>query len=166
MAKKYKCPLCVEAEKLEEMADLTGEIKKIGLEDLILSVRSAKTIDILQNLTCLRRLTLEKKFRPLSYPTLVFTDEQRPFQEVAQAATYICKYGSIVVVEGRKKWQILPILTVRQNIYTDPQVPNAVEAKLYEIGQVSSDSPVIVTTNFSLTYFTVEGEAAISKIST
>lgn len=166
LAKKYKCPLCVEAEKLEEMADLTGEIKKIGLEDLILSVRSAKTIDILQNLTCLRRLALEKKFRPLGYPTLVFTDEERPFQEVAQAATYICKYGSIVVVEGRKKWQILPMLTVRQNIYTDPQVPNAVEAKLYEIGQVSSDSPVIVTTNFSLTYFTVEGEVASSKIPT
>ncbi|GAH54548.1 unnamed protein product, partial [marine sediment metagenome] len=50
--------------------------------------------------------------------------------------------------------------------YTDPQVPNAVEAKLYEIGQVTPDSPIIVTTNFSLTYFTVEGEVANSKIPT
>ncbi|GAH84348.1 unnamed protein product, partial [marine sediment metagenome] len=111
LAKKHKCPLCVEAEKLEEMAELTGEIKKIGIEDLILSVKSEKSIDILQNLTCLRRLALEKKFRPLGYPTLVFTDEEGPFQEVAQAATYICKYGSIVVIEGRKKWQLLPMLT-------------------------------------------------------
>lgn len=166
LAKKYDCPLCLEAEKLEEMAELTGEIRKIGVEDLVLGLKPGKPIDILQNLTRLRRLALEKKFRPLGYPTLVFTDGQEPFQEVAQAATYICKYGSIVVIEGRRKWQLLPMLTVRQNIYTDPQVPNAVEARLYEIGQVSPDSPVIVTTNFSLTYFTVEGEVANSKIPT
>ncbi len=166
LAKKYNCPLCVEAEKLEEMAELTGEIKKIGIEDLVLSVKTGKSIDILRDLTRLRRLALEKKFRSLGYPTLVFTDEQEPFQEVAQAATYICKYGSVVVIEGKRKWQLLPMLTVRQNIYTDPQVPNAVEAKLYEIGQVTTDSPVIVTTNFSLTYFTVEGEVANSRIPT
>ncbi len=166
LAKQYGCPLCVEAEELEGMADLTEELKKLGMEDLILVVNSGKSINILQNLTRLRRLTLEKKFRPLGYPTLVFTKEENPFQEVAQATTYVCKYGSIVVIEDKEKWQLLPLLTVRQNIYTDPQVPNAVEAKLYEIGQVRADSPVIVTTNFSLTYFTVEGEVANSKMPT
>jgi len=166
LAKKYRCPLCVEGKDLEELAERTQEIKKLGVEDLILSIDSGGTMDSLQNLTRSRRLALEKKFRPLGYPTITFTTEKDPFQEIGQAATYICKYGGILVIEGKKKWQILPLLTVRQNIYTDPQVPNAVEAKLYEVGGVSPNSPVIVTTNFSLTYFTVEGEVTNSKIPT
>ena len=58
----------------------------------------------------------------------------------------------------------LPLLTVRQNIYTDPQVPLAIEAKLYEVGNPDENSPVLVTTNFALTYFTVEGEVERSKV--
>jgi len=69
-------------------------------------------------------------------------------------------------MKAKQPWQILPLLTVRQNIYTDPQVPNAVESKVYEIGTVTPASPVIVTTNFSLTYFTVESEVENSKIPT
>ncbi len=166
LAKKYRCPLCVEGKDLEELAQRTGEIKKLGVEDLVLSIDSGGAMDSLQDLTRSRRLALEKKFRPLGYPTITFTTEKDSFQEVGQATTYICKYGGILVMEGKKKWQILPLLTVRQNIYTDPQVPNAVEAKLYEVGGVSSNSPLIVTTNFSLTYFTVEGEVTNSKIPT
>ncbi len=166
LAKKYRCPLCVEGKDLEELAGRTAEIKKLGVEDLVLSIDSGGAMDSLQDLTRSRRLALEKKFRPLGYPTITFTTEKDPFQEVGQATTYICKYGGILVMEGKEKWQILPLLAVRQNIYTDPQVPNAVEAKLYEVGGVSSNSPVIVTTNFSLTYFTVEGEVTNSKIPT
>ncbi|MFQ6117841.1 MAG: acetyl-CoA decarbonylase/synthase complex subunit gamma, partial [Candidatus Bipolaricaulia bacterium] len=65
---------------------------------------------------------------------------------------------------GTESFELLPLLTVRQNIYTDPQVPNAIEAKLYEVGSPDADSPVLVTTNFALTYFTVEGEVENSKV--
>jgi len=166
LAKKYNCPLSVYAESLEELADLTQEIKKLGVDDLVLDPGVRQTQDSLIQLTKLRRLVVEKIFRPLGYPTIIFTSEDDPFQEVAQAATYVCKYAGIVVMKGDAPWQILPLLTVRQNIYTDPQVPNAVESKLYEIGSVSPESPVIVTTNFSLTYFTVESEVENSKIPT
>lgn len=67
-------------------------------------------------------------------------------------------------MDGAEPWQILPLLTVRQNIYTDPQTPNAIEAKLYEIKPVGPRSPVLVTTNFALTYYTVAGEVENSKV--
>jgi acetyl-CoA decarbonylase/synthase complex subunit gamma len=69
-------------------------------------------------------------------------------------------------MNGTESWEVLPLLTARQNIYTDPQVPNAIEAKLYEIGEPGPDAPVLVTTNFALTYFTVAGEVENSKVST
>ncbi|HDN84284.1 MAG TPA: acetyl-CoA decarbonylase/synthase complex subunit gamma [Candidatus Aerophobetes bacterium] len=166
LAKKYNTPLSVYAESLEELADLTQEIKKLGVDDLVLDPGARGTKEALSELTKLRRLAVEKVFRPLGYPTIIFTSEDDPYQEVAQAATYVCKYAGIVVMKADTPWQILPLLTVRQNIYTDPQVPNAVEAKLYEIGSVTPESPIIVTTNFSLTYFTVESEVENSKIPT
>ena len=166
LARKYNCPLAVYAESLEELAELTQNIKKIGVDDLVLDPGTRENRSALEYLTKLRRLAVEKVFRPLGYPTIMFTSNEEPFQEIVQASTYVCKYANIVVIKAKDTWQLLPLLTVRQNIYTDPQVPNAVEPKLYEIGAVTPESPTIVTTNFSLTYFTVESEVENSKIPT
>jgi len=166
LAREYNCPLAVYAENLEELTELTQNIKKIGVDDLVLDPGTRENRSALEYLTRLRRLVVEKAFRPLGYPTIMFTSNEEPFQEIIQASTYVCKYANIVVIKAKSAWQLLPLLTVRQNIYTDPQVPNAVESKLYEIGTVTPDSPVIVTTNFSLTYFTVESEVENSKIPT
>jgi len=69
-----------------------------------------------------------------------------------------------VIVKADEKAQILPLMAWRMNLYTDPQKPSQVEPKIYEIGAVTKDSPVYVTTNFSLTYYTVEGEISASKV--
>jgi len=73
------------------------------------------------------------------------------------ACTSICKYASIVVLERMQLEVLLPLMMLRQNIYTDPQKPIQVEPKLYPVGEPGPDSPVIATTNFSLTYFLVSG---------
>jgi acetyl-CoA decarbonylase/synthase complex subunit gamma len=164
LSAKFKVPLAVKGEMLEELADLTTKIKQAGVGDLVLApaVRGIR-----QGLTCLtelRRLALEKTFRPLGYPVMVLTTAQDALQEALQAITYACKYASVLVMRGKQAWQILPVLTARFNIFTDPQVPNAVEAKVYKVGEACPDSPVLVTTNFALTYFTVEGEVENSKI--
>jgi acetyl-CoA decarbonylase/synthase complex subunit gamma len=86
-----------------------------------------------------------------------------PIQEIANASAFMSKYAGIVVVDSCEPWQIMPLLTVRQNIFTDPQKPVQVEPKLYEVGQATEDSPVLFTTNFSLTYYTVEGEVEASR---
>ena len=86
--------------------------------------------------------------------------------ETVLAASYAAKYGGIVMVRGAEPWELLPIMTAVQDVYTDPQVPNTVEAKLYEIGNTNENSPVMFTTNFSLTYFSVAGEVERSKVPT
>jgi acetyl-CoA decarbonylase/synthase complex subunit gamma len=76
----------------------------------------------------------------------------------------MAKYAGLVVVSGVEPWQVLPLLTVRTNIYTDPQKPVQVEPKLYPIREPGADSPVMFTTNFSLTYYSVEGEVEASRV--
>ncbi len=164
LAKQFNCPLAVRATSLEELAELTHEMKASGVEDLVLDPNVQGMAEGLTKLTQLRRLALEKTFRPLGFPTMTIVPGSDPFMDTAQAAAYICKYASIIVMDGCERWQLLPILTARQNIYTDPQVPNAVEAKLYKVGEPGSQSPVLVTTNFALTYFTVEGEVENSRV--
>jgi len=76
----------------------------------------------------------------------------------------VAKYAGIIIINSLDGAELLPVMTSIQNIYTDPQVPNTVEAKLYEVGNVNENSPVLFTTNFSLTYFCVEGEVERSKV--
>jgi acetyl-CoA decarbonylase/synthase complex subunit gamma len=164
LSARYHVPLAVKGETLEELADLTTKVKQAGVGDLVLAPAVGRMGEGLACLTQLRRLALEKNFRPLGYPVMVLTAAEDAVEEALQAIIYECKYASIVVMRGKQAWQLLPVLTARFNIFTDPQVPNAVEAKVYKVGEPTPDSPVLVTTNFALTYFTVEGEVENSKI--
>ena len=136
------------------------------MQDIILDIGDKETSQKLWDLTQMRRLALKKSFRPFGYPSICFTQSGDPFVEASEASTYVAKYAGIVIMKGREPWQVLPILTTRQNIYTDPQKPLQVEAKIFEVGKVSEGSPILVTTNFSLTYYTVEAEVESSKIPT
>jgi acetyl-CoA decarbonylase/synthase complex subunit gamma len=86
--------------------------------------------------------------------------------EMLVASLGVTKYSSIIVLSSIEKWKNLALFTLRQNIYTDPQVPMQVEQKIYGLGEPTADSPLIVTTNFSLTYFIVSGEIENSKVPT
>ncbi len=161
---KHSVPLAVKGESIEELGELTAEIRKGGLEDIVLVPAGLKEGNDIATLTTLRRLALEKNFRPVGYPVMTFADGDDRYQETMRAILQVCKYSSLLVMSGSEAWQVLPVLTARYNIFTDPQVPNAVEAKLYKVGDAGPDSPVLVTTNFALTYFTVEGEVEASKV--
>ncbi|PIU42053.1 MAG: acetyl-CoA decarbonylase/synthase complex subunit gamma [Candidatus Omnitrophica bacterium CG07_land_8_20_14_0_80_42_15] len=164
LAKEHSLPLAVHAENLEELADLTQKIVSLGVQDLVLDTGPKSPRKKICDLTYTRRMALKKTFRPLGYPTIVFTQSSEPNDEVCEAAGYVVKYAGIVITKGAEPWQLLPLLTVRSDIYTDPQKPVQVEPKVYEIGAVKKTSPVLVTTNFSITYFTVAGEVEASKI--
>ena len=164
LASSQKLPVVVRADSLDGLADLSEKLKGKGVEDLVLQPEAKNLIDALTKLTFLRRLSLEKVYRPLGYPALVFAGQEPSETAAISTGAAVCRYAGIVVTDTTEPWGILPVLTVRQNIYTDPQVPNAIEAKLYEIGSPGPDSPVILTTNFALTYFTVAGEVENSKV--
>ncbi|MFH1707350.1 MAG: acetyl-CoA decarbonylase/synthase complex subunit gamma [Planctomycetota bacterium] len=159
-----KLPLAVMGADLAQMADLTGKARAKGVEELVLAFSGADAGGTIRTITIARRAAIKKSFRALGYPALVDVVADTPELETVLAATFAVKYASIVVVRTVEPWALLPVLAAIQNIYTDPQKPNAVEAKLYEIGNPNENSPVLFTTNFSLTYFSVEGEVVRSKI--
>jgi acetyl-CoA decarbonylase/synthase complex subunit gamma len=96
--------------------------------------------------------------RTLGYPLIAFAGAESLEAEAAIAAGAIAKYAGVLVLDHDDPALLYPLLTLRQNIYTDPQKPIQVEPGLYSIGAVTADSPLLITTNFSLTYFTVSGE--------
>jgi acetyl-CoA decarbonylase/synthase complex subunit gamma len=166
LAKEYNLPLVVLNEDLEGLAELVKKINNQGVTDLILDTGKKPLSHKIAELTQIRRLALKKNFRALGYPTIALSINEDSYQETAEVASYIAKYASIVIMKGIESWQALALLTLRQNIYTDPQKPLQVEAKLNSIGGVTEKSPVAVTTNFSLTYYTVLSEIEASKVPT
>ncbi|UCF99364.1 MAG: acetyl-CoA decarbonylase/synthase complex subunit gamma [Spirochaetaceae bacterium] len=163
LAAAAKVPLAVGGKDLEELADLTGKAKDKGAEDLVLSF-TANGGQTIRDLTVARRAALRKQFRPLGYPSLVEVQASSPDLEGILGGVFAAKYAGIVLINGVEPWELLPIMVTVQDVYTDPQVPNTVEAKLYEIGSPNENSPVMFTTNFSLTYFSVAGEVERSKV--
>ncbi|MGD0335981.1 MAG: acetyl-CoA decarbonylase/synthase complex subunit gamma [Candidatus Omnitrophota bacterium] len=164
LAKDFNCPLVASAPDLETLSSLTQELNKAGVMDIILDTGTKPIADKIWDLTQIRRLALKKSYRSLGYPVVVTIDKNDPYEEAQEAATYISKYAGIVLLKGIDSWEAFSLLTLRQNIYSDPQKPLQVEPKIYPIGQVTSKSPVLVTTNFSLSYYTVLGEVEASKI--
>ncbi|MDD2689021.1 MAG: acetyl-CoA decarbonylase/synthase complex subunit gamma [Candidatus Omnitrophica bacterium] len=164
LAKELKLPLVVSNPDLEKIIEITNELSKQGINDLILDAGKKSISRKIWDLTQIRRQALKKSNRSLGFPTLVIIDESDPYEEAIEAATYITKYASIVLMRGIESWQVLSLLTLRQNIYTDPQKPLQIEPKLYPVGQANDKSPLLVTTNFSLTYYTVLGEVEASKV--
>jgi acetyl-CoA decarbonylase/synthase complex subunit gamma len=159
LAKEHKASLVVTAPTLEALAELTPKIKDSGLADLVLDPGSNTFNDGLAKNTIMRRMALGKNFRPFGFPIIANPYQSNsPEIEVALATQAITKYAGFIVMEHFSKETMYALLVLRENIYTDPQKPIQVQPGLYEINQPTADSPVMVTTNFSITYFSVANE--------
>jgi len=167
LAKMYNnLPVIVKGKDIEELSAVSQKAASLGYRELILYPGDGLPYSfLLETLVQIRRLSLRRNFRPLGYPVIVFVEETEKFLAAAYASQWICKYASIVIFNELESYQALPLVTLRMNIYTDPQKPVVVESKLYSVGgQAKETSPLLVTTNFSLTYYTVEPEIVNSKI--
>jgi acetyl-CoA decarbonylase/synthase, CODH/ACS complex subunit gamma len=164
LALKYNAPLVASAATLDELSALTAKLAALGVKDLVLDVPADNAAATLQNNTIIRQAALKSAFEPLGYPILNFATGLDAPSIVADACTSICKYASILVLDRMQLEVLLPLMMLRQNIYTDPQKPIQVEPRLYPIGEPGPDSPVLATTNFSLTYFLVSGEIENSGV--
>ena len=163
---KNKLPLAVSGESLDEIAEMTPKLKEMGVEEMMIVPVAKGLKETMHELTKLRRMAIKKTFRPMGYPTIVdaSTGSDDEMEDISVAGIYVAKYAGIVMLETSEPWKVLPLLTMRQNIYTNPQKPIQVDEKLYEVGEPNENSPVLFTTNFSLTYFSVEGEVEASRI--
>ncbi len=156
IAKTAGAPLVLTCENgLESLAELADKVKKSGYENIVLDPASASPAKMLEDYTLIRRFALEKSFKTLGHPTISYIKNDNSF---IKSVISTCKYASIIVFDDLKDWERLPLLTLRQNIFTDPQKPLQVDPGIYSVGEPDENSPVFVTTNFSLTYFILSTE--------
>lgn len=159
LAKAYKAPLSVSGGTLDELVELTEKIKDKGVEDMVLYPVAATLSGALALNTQIRRLALKKNFRPLGYPIIAMPgDAEDTAVESMLAAQAIAKYAGFIVLDTFSPELAYGLIVLRENIYTDPQKPIQVQPNVYEINDPSSEDPVMVTTNFSITYFSVANE--------
>jgi len=164
IAKDNKLPLSIPCMDLDLAAQATELVKKEGVDEIVINLKAKSVAGRIQKSVFLRRAALKKNYRPLGYPILVFTEATDEAEELAEAVSYVAKYASLVIVKNYGRDFVLPLLVARQDIYQDPQKPVQVEPGIYEIGKVTAESPVLITTNFSITYFTVSGEVEASRV--
>ncbi len=157
LAKKYSTSLVVSGVSLDELTDLTTKIQAKGVEDMVLEIKSEKLSQHLSTSTQIRRLALKSNLRTLGYPMLTFAEGGNG-RDAVVAAQAICKYTGFVILPRFSPELFYPLLVLRQNIYTDPQKPIQVQPGIYEINSPKPESPVLVTTNFSITYFSIANE--------
>ena len=157
------CPVVVPGNSLDEMSALAEKISGT-CKNLVLAPSNESPVQKLVELNQIRRQAIRKKVRPLGYPSLVRVSSKDAYAQVAEASMYIAKYGSVVLMDTAEKAHILPLCAEIMNIYSDPQTPAQVVPGIYPVGDATADSPVYLTTNFSLTYYTVEGEVSSSGI--
>ena len=168
LAKKLGAPLAVKAAALDELGELTAKLDGLGVKDLVLDPGSRTLKETHQNLVYIRRAALKKKLRPFGYPIITFPAEETTddMMETVHAAIYTIKYGGIIVLRDLSPEKAYALYVLRLNIYTDPQRPMQVEQGFYPINGADENSPVLITTNFSLTYFIVSSEVEGSKVPT
>ncbi|HEX9839312.1 MAG TPA: acetyl-CoA decarbonylase/synthase complex subunit gamma [Anaerolineales bacterium] len=157
-AKKHKAALAVTADSLDTLADLTQRVQSKGVQDMVLDLGGKNLGEWLTRSTQARRLALKSNFKPLGYPTIFFAAQNGVDKEAVYAAQAISKYAGFVVLDTFAPEMIYSLLVLRENIYTDPQKPIQVQPGIYEINSPKPESPVLVTTNFSITYFAVANE--------
>lgn len=162
--RKHRLPLAMRGAGVGEFAALSKQLGEEGVCDLVFDIPPAHTSERLWQLTQLRRLAVKKQDRRFGFPAMVIVDDEEAAKAVARASIFIAKYASLVLVRTRRPEYVLPLLTLRQNIFTDPQKPLQVQPGIYPVGPANEHSPVLVTTNFSLTYYTVLAEIEASRV--
>jgi len=168
IAKANGASVVAKGASVEEVSDFSGKIVAAGVKDVVLDTGATDLKSMFYNENQVRRAALKAKNRDLGYPTIEvlcdMTDD--PYKEAMLASVAICKYAGIIVMSDIDKERMLPLLVQRLNIYTDPQRPMLMDEGIYEINKPGPDSPVIITTNFALTYFIVAAEIEASRVPT
>jgi acetyl-CoA decarbonylase/synthase complex subunit gamma len=166
LAKEAGMPLAVKADGIDALITLSDKLTGMGLKDLVLDSGSRETKQLFGDQVAIRRAALKDGNRSLGFPTITFPCEMASNLDVETviASLLIAKYAGIVVLSDFKGESLFPLLLERLNIFTDPQRPMTVTEGIYEIGGPDENSPVLVTTNFSLTYFIVSGEIEGSRV--
>jgi acetyl-CoA decarbonylase/synthase complex subunit gamma len=181
LALAFNCPLTVFAPNdLILLKSLTKTLLEYGVEDLVLDPGTdpgGGLVDTLNNFTMIRRAACKRGDELLGFPLIgvpmvAWMERGEALTEIAKwreaslAAMLIVRFSDVLIMHDVDGWALLPPVVLRQNIYTDPRKPVAVEPGLRVFGTPDENSPVMFTTNFALTYYTVATDIESAKLNT
>jgi acetyl-CoA decarbonylase/synthase, CODH/ACS complex subunit gamma len=169
IAKESGCPVAVKGDgTIDSVIALTEKLSGMGIKDIVIDTGTRDLKKAFQEQILIRRSALKDRFRPLGFPTIILANEMASdlAGQTVVAATFVAKYGAFIVLSDFQAHSLFPLFLDRLNIYTDPQRPMTAEQGIYPIGNPDENSPVLVTCNFSLTFFIVSGEIESSRIPT
>jgi len=166
LAKANSCPVVAKASDLEKLAELSTKLTDAGVKEIVLDSGARTVRQAFEDQVIIRSAPLTKQFRPLGFPTIAFPCEMTddPMKEAVIASMLVAKYGGIIVLSDLQGHSLFPLLVERMNIFTDPQRPLATTQGIYEISNPNENSPVLITSNFALTYFLISGYIETSKV--
>lgn len=179
LALQYDCPIAVfTPNDIGMLKSLSHALREMGLDNIALDpgsyTKGATLSTTIDNFTIIRRAAVEEGDRDLGYPLITVpatawlaTEGDATgvkFREACLACMFIARYADLLVMHSADTWSILPVITLRQCIYMDPRKPVAVKPGLREIGTPDENSPVMLTSNFALTYATVESDLVGARI--
>jgi len=166
VAKELGCPVGVKGNNVDDTVAISEKLMAAGLKDLIIDTGARTVRAALEDNVIARRAAIKTKYKPLGFPTIAFPCEMTddPLMEAMIASVLIAKYAGIVILSDLQGDVLFPLLLERLNIFTDPQRPMVVQQDIYPINGPDENSPVLITCNFSLTYFIVSGEIEGSKV--
>ena len=164
--KEKLTPVGLHTHGVEELLPLTAKLKEAGIEELVLDPGSKNLLEAIRDQTFIRKAALKQSLKSLGYPTIGFPCfmAKDGLKEMLVGSAFINKWASIIVFSDFDQYSLLPLLVQRLNIYTDPRFPMAVEEKYYEVGEPDESSPVLVTSNWALTYFLVSSAVEATKV--
>jgi len=168
----YDCPLAVFAPNNPKLLrSLVKTLIEYGVKDLVLDPGTFSPeglADTMVNFTMIRRMACKRGDELFGFPIIgtpivawaqkAGAPEINMWNEAYMASMLITRYADILIVHSTEGWVLLPNVFLRENIYTDPRRPVAVEPGLREFGELDKTSPVMLTTNFALTYYTVASD--------
>ncbi len=172
LALNFNSSLVVSAPNdLELLRSLSKTLLEYGVEDLVLdpgTFHDDGLGETINNFTMLRRLSCKMNDELLGFPLIgtpivAWLDNKSSIEEVKWKEAYIAsmlvaRYSDILVMHSLDGWALLPLVILRENLYTDPRKPVAVDPGLKILGKPDENSPVMLTTNFALTYYTVAND--------
>jgi acetyl-CoA decarbonylase/synthase complex subunit gamma len=162
IAKQHGCPLVIRARGPEALAQLAKDCAAQGVLDLVLDPMPETIGGYLRDATAIRQLAITRAIPELGYP--IYCNAASEAQQDAALVLGIVKYAGVIITRPLPPGPAKSALTLSQNIYTDPQKPIQMNPGLYRIGNPGRDSPVLMTVNFSLTFFTLEGYLESTRI--
>ncbi|MFN3406572.1 MAG: acetyl-CoA decarbonylase/synthase complex subunit gamma [Caldimicrobium sp.] len=168
VAKEKNVPIALVGESLDNLVELAEKAMQNGLKDLVLDSGALSVRELFEDLVIIRRSAIKKRFKPFGFPVITFpykyTDDY--LVESSIAGLLIAKYASVIILSDLKAESLFNLLVERMNIFTDPQKPLVVEEGIYPVNGPDEYSPVVITCNFALTYFIVNGEIEGSRVPT